>query len=278
MTEKKSRVTYSTIFALCVVLGLCGWGTVEVQAALGPTLSSDTVVYRWAPPEEGGGLIAIDDLVNGKSLLDAGRELPTWWRVKLKDGQTVSNTDLPCKIATRGGFLTFTWTGDVRVTVTARLDDDGALLRSRISVEAIKEGVGLRDVVFPVIDGIRPLSTNAADDRLLLARRTGYTSPTPLITGKAENYRYCIEYYMQFTALLGDDRGLYIGEHDPTAAWKDTQWSANAQAQTLTYDISHPVLDWGSDAPVRQYESPGDCVIGPFEGDWFDVACIYRKW
>ena len=278
MTEKKSRVTYSTIFALCVILGLCGWGTVEVQAALGPTLSSDTVVYRWAPPEEGGGLIAIDDLVNGKSLLDAGRELPTWWRVKLKDGQTVSNTDLPCKIATRGGFLTFTWTGDVRVTVTARLDDDGALLRSRISVEAIKEGVGLRDVVFPVIDGIRPLSTNAADDRLLLARRTGYTSPTPLITGKAENYRYCIEYYMQFTALLGDDRGLYIGEHDPTAAWKDTQWSANAQAQTLTYDISHPVLDWGSDAPVRQYESPGDCVIGPFEGDWFDVACIYRKW
>ena len=59
MIEINSRVTYSTVFALFVILALCGWGPVEVQAALGPTLSSDTVVYRWAPPEEGGGLIAI---------------------------------------------------------------------------------------------------------------------------------------------------------------------------------------------------------------------------
>ncbi|HCN07078.1 MAG TPA: hypothetical protein DIT01_04025 [Lentisphaeria bacterium] len=90
--------------------------------------------------------------------------------------------------------------------------------------------------------------------------------------------RYCISYYMQFTALLGGGRGLYIGDHDPTAAWKDMTWTADVDSQTLRYAISHPVLGWGGDKPVGQYKSPGDCVIGPFEGDWFDVARIYRKW
>ncbi|MDP7347059.1 MAG: DUF6259 domain-containing protein [Phycisphaeraceae bacterium] len=263
---------------LTFVLAVTAMSAAPACAPVPPVLQSRSVAYRWADPGQGGGLLAIDDLVNGKSLLDAGRESPTWWRVKLKDGQTVSNTDLPCRIAAHGGSLTFTWTGDVRVTVTAGLGDDGALLRARISVEAVKEGVGLRDVVFPVLDGIRPLSSNTADDRLLLARRTGYTSPTPLTTGEAANYRYCIEYYMQFTALLGDGRGLYIGDHDPTAAWKDMSWTPDADTQTLSYAISHPVLDWGSDDPVRRYESPGDCVIGPLEGDWFDIARIYRKW
>ena len=136
----------------------------------------------------------------------------------------------------------------------------------------LKDGVGLCEVVFPIVDGIRPLAKDAADDRLLHAFRTGYTEPTPLTTGKPVNSRYCISYTMQFTALLGGGRGLYIGEHDPTAAWKDMSWTPNVASETLRYAISHPVLDCGGDEPVRQYKSPGDCVIGPFGGDWYDAA------
>ena len=152
------------------------------------------------------------------------------------------------------------------------------MLRSRIEVNAIKEGVGLRDVVFPVVDGIRPLSKDPSDDRILQVRRTGQTVPTPLTTGKPVQKRYLIEYSMQFTALLGDNRGLYIGEHDPTAAWKDMHWTLDAETQTLSYDISHPVLNWGATEPVRQYASPGDCLLGLFPDDWFDAARIYRAW
>ncbi len=278
MTEKKSRVAYSTVFALFVILALCGWGPVEVQAALGPALGNDTVVYRWAPPEQGGGLIGIEDGTGQAGLLDPTSEAAPWWQVKLKDGRTIANTDLPCSTRSTPNTLTFTWTGDIRVVVTSHLGADDNLLRSRIHVDAAAEGVGLRDVVFPVVGGIRPLARDAADDRLLHAFRTGYTEPTPLTTGKPVNMRYCISYYMQFTALLGGGRGLYIGDHDPTAAWKDMTWTADVDSQTLRYAISHPVLGWGGDKPVGQYKSPGDCVIGPFEGDWFDVARIYRKW
>ena len=278
MTEIDFRVTHSTVFALFVILAFCGWGPVEVQAALGPTLGNDTVVYRWAPPEEGGGLIGIEDGTGQAGLLDPTSPGALWWQVKLKDGRTIANTDLPCSTRSTPNTLTFTWTGDIRVVVTSHLGADDNLLRSRIHVDAAAEGVGLRDVVFPVLDGIRPLAKDAADDRLLHAYRTGYTEPTPLTTGKPVNMRYCDRYYMQFTALLGGGRGLYIGDHDPTAAWKDMSWTADVDSQTLRYAISHPVLGWGGDKPVGQYKSPGDCVIGPFEGDWFDVARIYRKW
>ena len=29
---------------------------------------------------------------------------------------------------------------------------------------------------------------------------------------------------------------------------------------------------------VKDYTSPGDIVIGPFHGDWYDAARLYRKW
>ena len=227
MTAVSSRVTCSTVFALFVPLVLCGWGPGEVQAALGPTLSNDTVAYHWAPAEQGGGLIGIEDGTGQAGLLDPTSPAAPWWQVKLKDGRTIANTDLPCSTRSTPNTLTVTWTGDIRVVVTSHLGADDNLLRSRIHVDAAAEGVGLRDVVFPVLDGIRPLAKDAADDRLLHAYRTGYTEPTPLTTGKPVNSRYCISYYMQFTALLGGGRGLYIGDHDPTAAWKDMSWTPN---------------------------------------------------
>jgi hypothetical protein len=259
--------------ALVAVAMIAGpaWG-----AAAQPVLQNQVASYRWAAPERGAGLVAIEDLVNGKSFLNPGDKPPTWWRVKLKDGGTVSNTDLPCTVADREGSLTFTWTGDVRVVVTARIDE--TLLRARIRIDAVKEGVGLRDVVFPIVDGIRPLTQDAADDRVLHARRTGYTGPSPLTTAEPINWRYNIEYNMQFAALLGGGQGLYFGDHDPTAAWKEISWTPNVDAQTLTFSVSHPVLNWGAPEPVRHYESPGDCVLGPFQGDWYDAGRMYRKW
>lgn len=254
-------------------------GCAHAAQTLGPELSNDQVTCRWTTPEQGGGLVAIVTATQTASLLNDKAPAPQWWRVRLNDDRTINNTQLACDVRTTADELTFTWTGDIRVIVKAHLD--GAMLRSRIEVDAIKDGVGLRDVVFPVVEGIRPLSKDAADDRLLHAFRTGYTEPTPLTTGTAVHMRYCISYYMQFAALLGGGgvpRGLYIGDHDPTAAWKDIRWTPDAEAQTLTYDVSHPVLDWGADEPVRHYASPGDCVVLAFRGDWFDAARIYRAW
>ncbi|MFH0962809.1 MAG: DUF6259 domain-containing protein, partial [Planctomycetota bacterium] len=260
-------------FALLVLLAL----TCAAHAAEPPSLRNDLVAYRWALPKDGAGLVGIYDRVHRARLIDVNAASAPWWRVKLKDGRTIANTDLPCTVEAHDAALTFTWTGDVRVVVEARLPDDDALLRTRIIVDTVKEGVGLRDVVFPVIEGVRPLASPAAD-RVLFAFRSGYTQPSPLATGKPLNMRYCIGCYMQFTALLGNAYGFYFGEHDPTAAWKDMDWTPNTDAKTLAYAVSHPVLNWGATDPVTHYESPGDCLLGPFPGDWFDAARIYRRW
>jgi len=205
--------------------------------------------------------------------LDSWQQATANWRVTLKDGRIISSADLPIKTKVDGKSWSQTWTGDVRVTVTGKMD--GQLVRSRIKVDTVKPGIGLKIVTYPNITGIKPLSD---DDKILSAFRTGFTQPSPLTTGKPIQNRYSISYYMQFTALLGDGQGLYIGDHDPTAAWKDMQWSPDSEKQTLSYEVSHPVLDWNGAKPVTHYQSPGDSVFGLFQGDWFDAAQIYRKW
>jgi len=57
MTELRSRGTCRTAFALFVFVALYGGVPTQVQATLGPTLSNDTVAYRWAPAEQGGILV-----------------------------------------------------------------------------------------------------------------------------------------------------------------------------------------------------------------------------
>ena len=268
---------WTVIFSLFLALGS---GPLPARAAdaSGPTLGNESVTYRWATTEQGCGLIGIEDRAHPNGLLAATTPAAPWWRVKLKDGRTFANTDLPCEVDVQPDKLTFTWNEHIRVTVVARLGANDRMLKARIKVDAVTQDVGLRDVVFPVVGGIRPLAEDAADDRLLHAFRTGYTEPTPLTTGKPVNMQYCISYYMQFTALLGGGRGLYIGDHDPTAAWKDMSWTPHVDSQTLSYAISHPVLGWGGAEPVRHYEPPGECVVGPFAGDWYDAARLYRAW
>ena len=250
-----------------------------------PYLRSDKAVYLWARAEHGSGLLKVRDRDSGADLLAANKSNALLWTVDARGprGEHVPcDNAAPCKVSSEaaGGEakLVFEWTGDVRVAVEARLAADSALLRTRIRVDTVKEDVGLHSVTFPIVGGIKPLAENADDDRVLCAFRSGFTRASPLTTGEALSMRYNINYYMQFTALLGAGRGLYLGEHDGTAAWKEFDWTPDVDAQTLGYSVSHPVLNWGADEPVRHYESPGDCVLGPFRGDWYDAARIYRGW
>lgn len=278
MTKQRSPVPYATVLALVATLALCEAGFSQMAESSGPSLRNEKVTYRWAALEYGSGLIAIEDHVHQTSLLNPTSSAAPWWQVKLKDGRIITNTDLPCRVETQAKGLTFTWTGEMRVVVKTQLGAHDTLLRARIRVEALKDGVGLRDVVFPIVDGIQPLTKDAGEDRLLQTFRTGYTEPSPVITGKPVNMRYSIGYYLQFAALLGVERGLYFGDHDPTAAWKEFGWTPDMDARTLSYAVAHPVLNWAAPEPARHYESPGDCVLGPFQGNWYDAARIYRKW
>jgi len=252
-----------------------------------PYIGNESVTYVWTKPENGAGLLSIYDRASGKWLLQVDADRARMWRVDVKQGEkkqtrTYENAGRPCTVTTTveegEAVASFVWGGDVSVEVVTRLAADETLARSKINVRTLHDDEGLLSVTFPVVHGILPLAENAADDRVLFAFRTGFTRPSPLVTGEPLKMKYCIEYNMQLAALLGGGRGLYFGDHDPTAAWKDFSWTPDADTQTLSYAVSHPVLDWGGPEPVTHYESPGDCVLGPFQGDWYDAARIYRRW
>jgi len=252
-----------------------------------PYLGNQSVIFVWARPEQGAGLIAIFDRVLGKELLSIEPAAASLWRVDVKRGEekekgSYESTGTPCKVTFREegeeARISFAWSGGLGVEVETRLRADETLARSRMSVRTTQEGEGLLAVEFPVVSGILPLTEGAKGDEILVPFGLGWTQPSPLVSGKALTADYPMSYYMQFAALLGGGRGVYFGDEDGQANRKAYAWTPDAEKKTLTFSVSHPVLNWGADKPVRYYESPGDVVMGPFEGDWFDAARIYRKW
>ena len=157
--------------------------------------------------------------------------------------------------------------------------------------------------MFPVVNGIKPLTPDSRRDHVLDTSYFGNLKPSPLTSGKSLEYTGCPP-AMQFTALTGDGQGIYFAEEDGQANRKLLTWKAysgaagagsaysekpDAQsppisgqavqdADLLMFSIEHPVAGWGSQKPSTEYRSPGDLVLGPFQGDWYDAARLYRKW
>ena len=259
-------------------------GAVQVGMVAGhPYLSNDAAAYLWATPANGSGLISIYDRQERREFLKADPAQATLWDVAVKHkkgGTTYTNVGVPCDVRFEAdddeGRLVFRWSKGITVEVEVRLSASEPLLRARINAATKSDTAGLATVTFPVISDIKPLTANAQDDTVLETWGIGFEFPSPLASGKVSSTNY--PNGMQFTALLGDGVGLYVAEEDGDANRKQLTWTPDADAQSLDFSISHPVLNWAADEPVGEYESPGEVVCGPFEGDWYDAARIYRKW
>ena len=265
-------------------------GTRAVAAGLldgYPYLRNNNVIYLWSKPANGGGLLAIRDVRSGKQLLRVEESKAILWKIAVKNAAgkslTCENAGMPCDARFDADAdqarLSFTWRQpDIEVVVRARLPADESLVRLRLTATATSPDTGLLTVTFPVVQGILPLSEQVEGDRILTSRRRGMTVPSPLVTQKELKLAYPIGMNLQMGALLGDGGGLYFGEEDEQAHEKILVWTPDADAGSLTCSVAHPVFGWGGDEPVREYASPGDVVMGPFQGDWFDAARVYRRW
>ncbi|MFH0965436.1 MAG: DUF6259 domain-containing protein [Planctomycetota bacterium] len=246
-------------------------------------LANDLVTYVWDKAENGAGLLKIVDKRTGRAFVTCEPGKGTLWRVEVKQGSqgtaaTYASSGSPCEVECREdggkGVLTLRWKEPLAVEVVVRLAGDEGLGRSRIHVTTVREDEGLRTVTFPALAGVGPVGKQ---DRILQPAHVGWTKPTPVETGKALKWGYPIGGSLQMTALLGKDCGFYAGEEDGEANTKEYVWGLG-EAGALTLEISHPVLNYGAEEPVRSYESPGDVVLGPFQGDWYDAGRIYRAW
>ena len=257
-------------------------GSIQAGTVKGhPYLGSDNVAYLWSKPANGAGLISIFDRRRKREFLRVDPDHAPFWEVAVKRGKggaNFSNLDSPCNVSFdldgRDACALFRWTADLTVAVEARLTPDDSLLRARISVATTSSG--LTSVTFPSLTGIIPISPQARQDHVLDTRALGRREPSPLVSGK----RLSIDYPagMQFTAIIGDGAGLYFAEEDGQANRKSIALTPDTDSGFLKFAITHPVLNWGADQPVLEYGSPGDVVCGPFQGDWYDAARIYRKW
>ena len=259
-------------------------GTIHAGVVMGhPYLGNDKAVYLWSKPGQGAGLISIFDRDEGTELLKVDPLEASLWEIaikKAKGGASFASEGTPCKVTfdadDEEGRLHLRWSTGVTVEVEARLGAHDPLLRARINANAKSATHGLVTVAFPVINGMVPRTPDARDDMVLDTHGAGWEKPSPLASGKVVSINYPSG--MSFTALTGGRIGLYFAEEDPHANRKQLTWTPMPDTGSLDFSISHPVLNWGGDQPVSEYESPGDLVCGPFHGDWYDAAVIYRKW
>ena len=242
-----------------------------------PFIANDRAAYVWARPDDGAGLISVYDRRNGREYLSVEPRTAPFWEVSTKKGDGGAahvSTGGSCRVRTVRGGLDFTWDGALAVRVRARLAADEALLRMRLRADLRQADESILNVAFPVVDGIMPISANGTADVVLDTWAVGQLRQSPLLSGKPVENQY--PHGMQFTALQADERGLYFAAEDPDANRKTLAWSAGTGG--LRFRISRPVLGWAGPDPARRYASPGDVVVGPFRGDWYDAAQLYRRW
>jgi hypothetical protein len=202
-------------------------------------------------------------------------DIPGWrLTIRLPDGQLQEF---------RSADLASTESGDV--TVWADLCDEvavGVTVCMTRTSKAIGAGwhlsvensgaAALWEVAFP------DFRSDAYDDDTILL---------PNVSGKLHPAREPLEYVsqdqqhypsgalsMQCLALYGPAGGVYIATHDPRASRKRLEVIANDGQFELRWHW--PVPDMGRAG--TSWELPGEVVIRPFDGDWFDVAQIYRAW
>lgn len=248
----------------------------------------------FADSGNGAGLVSVRDRATGREFLDPDLADAPLWRVAFRrkegGGATLCNVGVPCAVSVDAdpgpgeAALTFDWrdlqhgeAGDIgNVRVTVRLRQGESLARARIEATAGHADYGLSQVVFPVVAGIWPLTPDARGDFVLDTKEVGTQVASPLRSGAPLQVDY--PFGLQFSAVHGGGHGLYFAEEDPHACSKQIEFIPDAARGTLSFHISHPVPDYAGAQPVRGYRLPGDLVLGPFQGDWYDACRLYRKW
>jgi len=196
----------------------------------------------------------------------------TSWQREDADGQTTLHLKWH-KIPVRGEVQLI----DVEVTITLRKGDPMSYWRISVKNPGLK--FGLERVHFPLLN-LAPIGEAKQNVYLFPREHGGYVedpfhAPTGLGLPGGGGY-YPIDFNMQFHALYDQSsgHGIYLATHDSTPNLKRVQ-IINTPEQ-ITWKPAHfpPNMTFSEEDFAQSY----DCVIGPFQGDWYDACQIYRKW
>lgn len=196
------------------------------------------------------------------------------WKTSQSDGNTTLHLNWN-KIFVRGESHVM----DVEVTVTLKPGDPLSYWR----INVINPGVrfGIERVRFPLIP-LAPIE-NTKDNVYIYPREHGgyvedpFNAPTGFGVGlNSKGAHYPVDFNMQFQALYNKKalKGIYLATQDSTPNLMHMR-IANTPQQ-IVWKPAHfpPNITFAEES----YYQPYDCVVGPFDGDWYDAAQIYRSW
>lgn len=196
-----------------------------------------------------------------------------------------------------GTTLHLDWTGidlpdrkdalDVRASITLKADDP--LSRWRISVRNRSKTWGLWQVRFPLLR-LQPISGERRDNAFVYIKDRGrlvtdcFNAPNgfghglhadePPPLGFGQSMPGSIS--MQFQSLYNEktQQGLYLATNDSRSYAKHLR--VIKSESDLHYMIGHDPDNMGY--PGEDYAMSYDFIMGPFTGDWYNAAQIYRAW
>ncbi|MCY2925123.1 MAG: DUF6259 domain-containing protein [Planctomycetota bacterium] len=210
------------------------------------------------------------------------------WRLELRDREgyctQLSSAQAEGLSYQAGKTLQLTWSKlaggavDVKVVITA--DADKPILRCRLEI-ANRGGVyTVWSVHMPALtDAVGPTGSHR-DDTLITTDGFGSAIPDPirqprLTAWTNRGYPNALQ-TLPLVALTNGGTGLYLGVHDAGGGLVRFQHPPDKDADRLPMAILLEPADAGRAQKAVTFDY--DVVIGLFQGDWYDVAMIYRPW
>ena len=239
----------------------------DVEFGLQPRPQDDHPLWELEFHDESGEMVFIDSLSNSEFSYtvndDLGEESITlcWEEISLDFlGQT---------------------RGHVDVTIEVDLSKKDSFAYWEAHIEIRGSDITLWRFTFPNYHNIQRVGADRVDDKLLLPEGWGTYIQRPtdddkeLTNWDKENYPSAT-WPMQFLSFENDDRGVYVGFHDPEARPKGMSIDSEERTQMLSFSADH--YPEGMTEEQSSFELGYEVVTGIYEGDWYDAGQIYRDW
>ena len=266
---------------LVLVFAMCGCSAAMPGPDGGPPLQNDggaaagalsngLVRYRFDPST--GALTHVETA--SWSLVNAE---PALWQLSVTDAEGHASTVRPpaqASVTVSSDLATLTWQTPegLTVTVTARLAPGAPRALWTVQVDN-PTALHLVGVDFP-----RVASPGAASMYYLVPLFGGAVIPTTLARPQdVERFVYPGMLSAQVTALVdpAQHHGLYLAALDGDARIKRFGYQTSAEGSAALSVIDFPDA---LDTAGNDFASPYSIELGPFEGDWYDAAQLYRGW
>ncbi len=251
-------------------------------------LSNTEAAYRFVRGPFGLGLESVREVSSARTFPVLPAAL---WRVTLRapngDKTDIEPGDLPGVFyfdwqirPGRAKALTMYWR-DLEVDATRRLDvtahfklpADSALLQCRIDVSGSLGGASLFEIEFPRFD----IPTLGPETKLLYPSRKsgGGLIRTPEAVVRENALAWPTNFQLAMTAYYDEvaRAGLYFTCDDGDGWYK--RFLLEGRTDSMFLGMENVPSD---NLTVTSYSQPYRQRFGPFLGDWFDAATIYREW